>query len=106
MIEDAFVRDRALQAANIEIRLLPEYISAIGTLTEEHFIIVDHERNRVRRMLLGQTGRTDDQILRFEKTFFRVIGKQIDAALATDVLLPAFVMTVCRFVSTDSQPDQ
>ena len=106
MIEDTFVRDRALQAANIEIRLLPEYINTMRTPTEEHFAIVDHVGNSVRGVLLGQAGRADDHVLRFVKTLFRVIGKQVNAALATEVIGTTLVVTGCRIVFADSQSDQ
>ena len=106
MIEDTFVRDRALQSANIEIRLLPELISAIWTPAKEHLVAVDHERDCVRRMLFCQTGRADDQILRFGKALLRIGRKHVDATLATKVILKAVVVTGCRFVSMDSQPDQ
>lgn len=106
MIEHPFVLDRALQAANIKVRLLHEYINTMRTPTEEHFAIIDHAGNRIRGMLLRQAGRADDHILRFVKTLFRVLGKQVNAALATEVIGTTLVVTDCRIVFADSQSDQ
>lgn len=106
MVEHALIWHGPIEPLQVEVRVLPEQLRAIGAAASMDFVLPDlHGDSRCDRFL-GQTRRAYNQILCLLKTPFRISDKEIGASLATEAILSARVRADSRFLPADPQPHQ
>ena len=99
-------RERAVQPLNVEIRVLPEHLDAVGTPAVGHVLPGMGEGGHPVRRFFAEAGWAHSDAICEPEVFLGLGNKQVKACLATKMVLLAVVDVRHGLVSADTQPDQ